>query len=822
MQPTETLTLLSIEWGAALDATRAAELFDHGGVGPTVCPCPVPGVTLLAYRSATGALEDALGVLDGFPAKIAMLTCEYGKLEYIGFSQVSGRLYGLLRLLPPGVAICALSTYEAVRHASADRALFVDLGPVGLPDVGGRERVFQVCRFGADPGQITLDRGERAIDTLPSEFGYLVGRKVEMDRACMQIEQGRSITLTGVSGIGKSHLANRIARELRSAFASGVAWVSLPGATSLRQATAALATALGVAADSELAAVRPIVMEEPVLIVFDGVDSCRELIKGWIDGLFRGAGARFIVTATTPVGYADEEVVPVAPLTLPPPDVIDQPDDLYDFEASALFLDRVSEISERLTDHMEPDAVAELVRRLEGLPQRICMAAAQTRFQSVTMILRDLPPVAKGGPRSSLALSLGGLPQVAQDAAVALGLCETPVSLFQLGKLDERFQADMVALDTLLKSGLCQESLSQSGRVVYALYPSVRAQVRKIPSASRKKLARRHEQLFIGLVHEAVAGHNMTASAGDLDYAEEHAADVFVALGSLAKRGSADELYVAMRDAWPFLYDHNHVDESLGIVEAKISSERPGEHIAIARLLNIGGALASKAGWSRKARTCYETALARLDEGEDLLVRAKVVTNLASLEWSDGNPDGARDRFAFAADLFKYAGLNDGIASALVSSVASHIECGDSASAGEALEAAVALIEAPSPADYWLFAIGRAQVAWSRQNYGRAREHATEAVQLALAMNDQLSMLRSLIWLAQSLVDADEMSPSTHVLAVAGHNLTEQMYRLYPANERRVSRMRDRLVAGLGEDRYRAEFIAGSTQSLDQLLDSIC
>ena len=559
-----------------------------------------------------------------------------------------------------------------------------------------------------------------------------------------------------------------------------------------------------------------------MLIVLDGVDGCRAIVRELLDGPFRGGASSFIVTATTPVGYVSEAVVPLAPMSTPPPDLTPEPDDLHDYEASMLFIDRVTEISESLLEHMDPVAVAELMRRLEGHPQRICMAAAQTRFQSVQMILKDLPSAAVARGRSPLAVSLGGLPQVSQEAAVALGLCETPISMFQLGKLDPRFQSNPAVIETLMKSGLCGESLSPSGRIVYALYPSVHAQVRKIASPVRRKLSRRHEELFIELVHEAAAGHSMTATAGDLDLAEEHAPDIFLALSSLASRGSADDLYRAIFDAWPFLYDHNHINECLAVIEAKVATVTADESLSTAKLLNIGGALAGKAGRSQKAHFCYESALARLDANDDVVLRARIVSNLGGLEWSDGNPEGARDRFAFAADLMRYAGHEDGLASALISSVTAHIECGDVDSAGAALDEAVALVATPTPSDQWLFSIGRAQLEWARGNYPSARAHATAGVQMAVSMNDQLSVLRSLIWLAQTLVDANALAPSTHVLAVAAHNQTESAYRLYPANEVRVERMKERLVGGLGEERYRSEFIAGSVQSLDQVLASIC
>ncbi len=149
------------------------------------------------------------------------------------------------------------------------------------------------------------------------------------------------------------------------------------------------------------------------------------------------------------------------------------------------------------------------------------------------------------------------------------------------------------------------------------------------------------------------------------------------------------------------------------------------------------------------------------------------------------------------------------------------IEFGELPAATAAFEEACSLIPTPAPADEWLFTLGRAQLDWASGSYRSAREFAVQGVRKARAMRDQLSTLRSLIWLAQALADDGAAAQATHVLAVASHNQTEQAYRLYRANELRVEQISRSIVERLGDQRLRAEFITASTKSLEEVLASV-
>ena len=826
MTSNETWTLLGVAWNPVetKDPHRVAVIFEESDHVRDVCPCPLPGVTLLAYRSASGALDDALRVISNARARAVAVTGECEEASTAGFGNLSRRLYSLLETVPEGVAICALSTFESVRHNSNSRFVCSDLGPVGLSKIGGRERVFHVSEVGASVKELVLDRGERAIDTLPSQFGYFVGRKAELDRAFRYLECERNVTITGVTGIGKSHFACRAAREIKGDYGSGAAWASLDQAANRSEIMKCLAKGLGVEGFVDaFEAVRRIIVEEPLLLVLDGVNDCAEPLRSMLENDFRGAASQIIATAESPIGYAGEAVVALSPMPSVPPDISTTLDELNEFDASALFLDRLGELNEGLIEHLDPREVASLTRALGGHPQSICLAAAQTRFESVSMILANLDRGRRRPDyRQAIARSLAEMPELARSLAHALSVCETPISTFQLARLVPDHAGNACALDFLRKVGLCGESISSTGRVVYELYPSVKMHLRKSRLPGISRLRRLHESLFLEVAKDAVEGYSMAASAGDLDLAEEHAADIFAAMRSTAKNIPTERFYEVVRSVFPFLYDHNHIDEGLEILEQKVGISDGDDDLAVAKLLNTAGVLAAKAGRPQLSRQLCETGLRRLEGLDDGLIRAALISTLAAVEWSDGNPELARDQFKFAIELFRHVGREDHVIKALVSSVTSHIECGDVAAAESAFAVVEASWESPTPLQQWCIQLGRGQIEWARGRPACACRSIIESIRVAKDMKDDLSLLRSLVWLSQALCDNDDARSSTVVLAVAAHNRTETTYRLYRNNEIRVERVRQRLIAALGETRFRTEFISGSVQGLDDVLASIC
>ncbi|MFD4661091.1 ATP-binding protein [Kitasatospora sp. NPDC058444] len=233
---------------------------------------------------------------------------------------------------------------------------------------------------------------------LGGELTPLIGRRAETARIAGLLSGARLVTLTGPGGVGKTRLALRAAAEAtRSVFPDGV---YLAGLADLRDPELLAPSVLGAldVADpgrpgADAAAVLAArLRERRALLVLDNcehvIDACARLT----DTLLRAApGLRVLATSRQPLRIAGEQVFPVEPLPVPDADAGHGLRALNGNPAVALFVDRAAAVLPgfALTGSDAP-AVAELVRRLDGLPFAIELAAGRVRSLTPQEILKRL------------------------------------------------------------------------------------------------------------------------------------------------------------------------------------------------------------------------------------------------------------------------------------------------------------------------------------------------------------------------------------------------------------------------------------------------
>ncbi|GGY78902.1 LuxR family transcriptional regulator [Streptomyces olivaceoviridis] len=233
---------------------------------------------------------------------------------------------------------------------------------------------------------------------LGGELTSLIGRRTETARIARLLSGARLVTLSGVGGVGKTRLALRVAANAtRSAFPDGVYVAELAALRDPEQLAPSVLGTLDVAnpgrpgADATAALVARL-CERRALLVLDNcehlIDACARLI----DALLRAApGLRVLATSRQPLGIAGEQVFPVEPLPVPDADQGHGVRALSDNPAVALFADRAAAVLPGFTvTESDAAAVAELVRRLDGLPFAIELAAARIRSLTPHEILERL------------------------------------------------------------------------------------------------------------------------------------------------------------------------------------------------------------------------------------------------------------------------------------------------------------------------------------------------------------------------------------------------------------------------------------------------
>lgn len=288
----------------------------------------------------------------------------------------------------------ALELFESLRRRLAE-----DLGVDPGPQV--RELHARILRqdltvsIAKAPGARS---GSMARTNLPAETAPLIGRRHELEQLEALLAGSRLVTLTGIGGVGKTHLALQLARAWVPEFERGVWFIDLSELTptpseqfgSGERIALLTAAALGLpergATKDALDQVVEALGSRMVLLV---LDNCEHVITEAADFvaevLRHAAGARVLATSREPLGLPEEQRDDVGTLSTAPRDD-DRASEAVEFFATRA---RAADPSFVL-DEDSTAAVTELCRRLDGLPLALELAAARIRGLAVDDLLERL------------------------------------------------------------------------------------------------------------------------------------------------------------------------------------------------------------------------------------------------------------------------------------------------------------------------------------------------------------------------------------------------------------------------------------------------
>jgi predicted ATPase/DNA-binding CsgD family transcriptional regulator len=201
------------------------------------------------------------------------------------------------------------------------------------------------------------------------------------------------VTLTGPAGVGKSRLAVQVADRLRGGYVDGAAFAPFETVPAPELVLPAIAGALGVPEAGEGALYERLVdwlRGRQLLIVLDGLEHLTAAGPILADLLAACPGMQALATSRSPLRISGERELAVPPLPLPDPST-PQLAALAANPSVALFVARAQAVNRDFALHdRNAAAVAEVCRRLDGLPLALELAAARARALSVWEIRDQL------------------------------------------------------------------------------------------------------------------------------------------------------------------------------------------------------------------------------------------------------------------------------------------------------------------------------------------------------------------------------------------------------------------------------------------------
>jgi len=216
---------------------------------------------------------------------------------------------------------------------------------------------------------------------LPALPYRVLGRESAVNTLAQQLSQHRLITLAGPGGIGKTTVAVTLAHQLLESYPDGIGFLDLAPVRDPSGIAAVFASAFalrGCAGEPTTEWLRSL-RERQILVVLDNCEHIVTAAAAFAAQLTSAMPrAHVLVTSRECLRAAGERVHRLAPLEVPPAATALSASEAMAYSAVELFVDRANASVARfeLTDADTP-AVAEICRKLDGLPLAIELAATR-------------------------------------------------------------------------------------------------------------------------------------------------------------------------------------------------------------------------------------------------------------------------------------------------------------------------------------------------------------------------------------------------------------------------------------------------------------
>jgi predicted ATPase len=646
---------------------------------------------------------------------------------------------------------------------------------------------------------------------LPLPPTPLVGR--ERDVAAVVALMGRAgvrlVTLTGPGGSGKSRLAVDAARQLQPGFADGVRFIELASVPSPDMVLDAIAAGLGMNTSGGRLRTDLTSYLDPrrLLLALDNFEQVAGAAPLLAELLAAAPGLKMLVTSRSMLRLSGEFEFPVPPLPVPPAGAAKDAELAGQYASVRLFTERAQAVAPgfRLTSQ-NTATVAEICRRLDGLPLAIELAAARTRLLSPTALLARLSDrmrVLTGGPRDaperqrtlqntldwSFALLSPGEQAMFARLGVFAGSFGLPAAEALCGDAGQPGPAQppgalLDTLNALVDSSLVQpETREDQSR--FGMLETIReyALGRLRDSGAWQEAHDRHAAYYAALAPPTESELRGEGQLAWLSRLETETGNLSAALSWLMDQDRLDQAITFIWSTWRFWFLRGHVGE-IARHGAKFVANRqemaPGER---ALALSGTGFTLLTDGEPGQAQPNFERSLPLFREAGDLLGGALATTGLGQvLAWRHDD-ERAREALEQATNLLHEAGTGERsgperveylLVVALIDSFLGQVQLSEADYDRAAELFTAGLAAARSAADRFTILISLYDLALARQARGDpedARRLLRQGLSLAAEAGDESAAAYYLEALAGVAMQQDDAQRAAWLLAAAAAQL---------------------------------------------------
>lgn len=404
------------------------------------------------------------------------------------------------------------------QYQTCEKILRKELGVDPQPETRALYKRIRKGNFKPTRPAKQKEMGTAIQHNLPFQVSTFIGREKELDEIAALIADHRLVTLTGTGGIGKTRLSLKVGEQLLNDYPDGI-WLlelaSLGDPARVPQTVAALFNIIEGPEESPTEKLIHALRSKAILLILDNCEHVLDACAQLANALLRNCpNLKLLATSREALGITGEALYHVPSLALP--DVRQVLENLLEYESIQLFDERARLLQKNFSLTMENAySIAQICRRLDGIPLAIELAAARVNMFSTEQIaarLNESLNLLTRGNRTTLSrhqtirASIDWSWKLLSESEQAL---LRRLAVFAGGWTLEG--AEAVGTDEMdvpdLLSNLVEKSLVllNSGNERYRMLETVREfALERLKDAKEEETARnRHLDLFVAMAEEA-------------------------------------------------------------------------------------------------------------------------------------------------------------------------------------------------------------------------------------------------------------------------------------------------------------------------------